>query len=135
EEAAKLKALELEQVQTRYQELRNALQQVRRELDDAEAEFTQALASETSLREQRELLRPTNFLASIKRRMKEWPIINAFNPHLRIQYDWASGLEQTLGMTRVSRVDRCRTCHVNVNDFGAGNIPNYPCSDFDNPYR
>ncbi len=72
--------------------------------------------------------------AAAKRSMKEWPILNGFNPHHAIQYDWPKDLEIQLGMAKVSRVDRCRSCHTNINDFGAGNVQNFPKDKYHEPF-
>ncbi len=68
------------------------------------------------------------------RSIKEWPIINAFNPNLKIEYDWpgremlnaVQRIPIQLGMARVDRVDRCRTCHFNINEYGTGDVAMYP---------
>jgi cytochrome c551/c552 len=134
EEAAKEKALESENIQTTHNAVKSELQAARAEYEAAEAEFKEVTADKAALIEQRELLRPENTFVAWKRKFKEWPIINGFNPHLKIQYDWASGLKQRLGMAEVSRVDRCRTCHVNVTEFGAGNLPVYSQDEYSQPY-
>lgn len=97
--------------------------------DDAQTKLTKLTADLTKLQEQLELLKPANPLVAFKRSFKEWPIINGFNPHLKIQYDWPKGLKQQLGMANVDRVDRCRSCHVNIADFAAGNVASYPAGN------
>jgi len=135
EEEAKEKALQSEQKVTEYNAVKSELTALRERLETANGDLTKAQADVQALEEQKELLRPSNTLAAWKRKFKELPIINGFNPHLKIQYDWASELKQTLGMAKVSRVDRCRTCHVNISDFGAGNIANYPKAEYAEPFR
>ncbi len=89
----------------------------RSQLTEAEDSLNKAQAAQLALDEQRQLLKPDSSFKAFKRWMKELPIIEGFNPHLKIQYDWPSDLEQELGMVSVGRVDRCRTCHVNIDDF------------------
>ncbi|WP_437202677.1 c-type cytochrome [Planctomicrobium sp. SH664] len=134
EDLARKMALEAEQAKTAHQELKNELQAASADYDNAKAELVKLQADLTALYEQRKLLRPDDPLAAWKRKFKEWPIINGFNPHLKIQYDWPSELKQQLGMARVSRVDRCRTCHVNISEFGAGNVANYPQGEYAEPF-
>ncbi|WP_437223198.1 c-type cytochrome [Planctomicrobium sp. SH661] len=134
EEEAKEKALESEQKVTEFNAVKSELTALRADMDNANAELARAQADRNALEEQKELLRPQSAFAAWKRKFKELPIINGFNPHLKIQYDWAADLKQTLGMTRVSRVDRCRTCHVNISDFGAGNVANYPAGEYAEPF-
>jgi hypothetical protein len=88
--------------------------------DAEKAELDKLTAARKALVEQIELLQPSTKWIAAKRSFKEWPIINGFNPHLKIQYDWPKGLKQQLGMANVDRVDRCRSCHVNINDFARG---------------
>jgi len=134
EEEAREKALETEQKLTAFNAVKSEINALRAELDEANANLTKVKADVTALEEQKNLIRPESSFSAWKRKIKELPIINGFNPHLKIEYDWASDLEQTLGMTRVSRVDRCRTCHVNISDFGAGNLANYPAVDYPQPF-
>lgn len=134
EEEAKEKALQSEQQVTAYNAVKSELAALRERLEEANGELTRATTDIKSLQEQKELLSPSNSFVAWKRKFKELPIINGFNPHLKIQYDWAPDLKQTLGMTKVSRVDRCRSCHVNISDFGAGNVPNYPGKDYAEPF-
>ncbi|MEZ6066116.1 MAG: c-type cytochrome [Planctomycetaceae bacterium] len=136
-DAAQVKAEELGVV---VQEVTAELNAAKQELaaltaarDAARIAKQQLEADRDRLREQLELLAPSNPAVAIKRKMKEWPILNGFNPHLKVLYDWpsrqGSHLEQQLGMARVERVDRCRTCHVNINDFAAGGLAGYPAGD------
>ncbi len=104
------------------------------DLKSIDAEIVKFTADEKTLTEQSENLRPTSFVPKAKRSFKEWPIINAFNPIHKIQYDWPIGLDIGLGMKRVGRVDRCRSCHVNVGDFGAGNVAAYPNDEYHQPF-
>ncbi|MBD3674767.1 MAG: c-type cytochrome [Planctomycetaceae bacterium] len=66
------------------------------------------------------------FVNVVKREIMEWPIIDGFNSHLRIQQDWLPDLEEHLGMTSSARFDRCRTCHLGIDKVAAGNVPLYP---------
>jgi len=134
EEEARQKAFESEQKRTEYNAVKSELTALREHLDTANTELIKAQADVKALEEQKELLRPSSTFASWKRKFKELPIINGFNPHLKIQYDWASELTQTLGMANVSRVDRCRTCHVNISEFGAGNVAAYPAGEYAEPF-
>ena len=97
--------------------------------DEEAAQLLKLTAERQGLMDQLDLIRPSSRLSAWKRSFKEWPIINGFNPHLKIQYDWPRGLKQQLGMANVDRVDRCRSCHVNIADFGAGNVISYPSGD------
>lgn len=130
--------LDVQHVKAELEELKARRAEITRARDEAIAEQRKLLAERDRLYEQLALLSPdsphlppelrSRFRAA-KRRAKEWPILNAFNPHLKIQYDWPSlqgaHLPIQLGMARVDRVDRCRTCHIHINDF-TGTQPTFP---------
>lgn len=126
---AEAKAKIVEQARAAYEAGKAELTSLNKARDDEQAELDKLSAARKTLIEQLELLQPSARWIAAKRSFKEWPIINGFNPHLKIQYDWPKGLKQPLGMASVDRVDRCRSCHLNINDFGAGNVPAYPAGD------
>ncbi|RLS51702.1 MAG: PDZ domain-containing protein [Planctomycetota bacterium] len=119
----------VETVKTETTAKTESLTVLKKPVEDQIAELGKLKASQVAIQEQIELLKPSNKAVAFKRAFKEWPIINGFNPHLKIQYDWPRGLKQQLGMANVDRVDRCRSCHVNINDFAAGNVAGYPAGD------
>ncbi|WP_146507158.1 c-type cytochrome [Thalassoglobus neptunius] len=142
EQAAREAALEYQTVQAEFDALKSQIASERRELDEAATQLSDVRSAQDSLAERRNQLRPESWFVALKRSFKELPIINGFNPHLKIQYDWPSGLEQELGMVTVERVDRCRTCHVNIDDFSVirengqvvGMTPTYPSDDYEEPF-
>lgn len=73
-----------------------------------------------------EKIRPTSTVSSWKRAMMELPIIDGFNSHLKIVQDWMPRLRQTLGMAEIARFDRCRTCHLNIDETALGGLPAFP---------
>jgi mono/diheme cytochrome c family protein len=74
---------------------------------------------------------PEGGLKSAKRVFMEQPIIDGFNSHIRIVQDWLPDLKISLGMATTARFDRCRTCHLGINRFGAGDVPTFPHGDVD----
>ncbi|MBC7968058.1 MAG: c-type cytochrome, partial [Fuerstia sp.] len=46
--------------------------------------------------------------------------------HLKIVQDWMPQLRQTLGMARIARFDRCRTCHQNIDKTASSGMPAFP---------
>lgn len=135
-------ALELQDATRAFQEVKSKLDAERAELDDTRERLNQLTLAETALTEQKNLLAPDNAFVALKRWTKELPIINGFNPHLKILYDWPAGLHQELGMVSVDRVDRCRTCHVNIDDFSVirqggevvGMGPSYSPDEYPQPF-
>ncbi len=122
--------LVVEELKAELDQLKGEQQAIEAQRIEAETARKQLLSDRDRLVELKEQLEPSNPLIAFKRTIKEWPILDGFNPHLKIQYEWpsllGSHLEIQLGMARVERVDRCRTCHVNINEFAAGNMPVYP---------
>ncbi len=112
-----------------YDQAKEALTVLTKVRDAEEAQLLKLTAERKGLLDQMELIRPSSTFVSMKRSFKEWPIINGFNPHLNIKYDWPRGLKQQLGMANVDRVDRCRSCHMNIADFEVGNVAAYPAGD------
>lgn len=137
-EAARLAA----DVVAQYESLKAQLENERSKLTAAKEELASATSAENTLKEQRDFLAPEDPLVAVKRWIKQLPIVNGFDPLLKIQYDWPRGLEQELGMVTVDRVDRCRTCHVNIDDFSVvregneivGMSQSYPTGEYEEPF-
>ena len=80
-------------------------------------------------------IEPDDLISRWKRNSMEWPILDGFNSHLRIQQDWIPGLTINYGgMKDVARFDRCRTCHQAADLVEAGNVPAYPADKFPQPF-
>jgi cytochrome c2 len=80
-------------------------------------------------------IEPDTWLSRMKRQSMEWPILDGFNSHLRIQQDWIPGLTINYGgMKDVPRFDRCRTCHQAADLVEAGNAPAFPADKFKQPF-
>ncbi len=69
---------------------------------------------------------PKGSVAQFKRWLMKQPIVDGFNSPHGIKQDWLPELKQTLGMANVARFDRCRTCHVTIDEFAPGNLPAFP---------
>ncbi len=129
EELAQQYTLELQDLETELAEKQAALGAITADHDAAQAALDKHREELARVEEVVDRLHP-----SWTRSIKEWPIINAFNPNLKIEYDWpgremlnaVQRIPIQLGMARVDRVDRCRTCHFNINEYGAGDVPMYP---------
>ncbi len=118
----------VETVRAETEAKKGTLALLKKPAEEQIAELAKLEANRKAIQEQIELVKPSSMGVAFKRSFKEWPIINGFNPHLNIKYDWPRGLKQQLGMANVDRVDRCRSCHVNINDF-VGTVAAYPAGD------
>ncbi|REJ93261.1 MAG: hypothetical protein DWQ34_11090 [Planctomycetota bacterium] len=131
---ARNKQRELDVARAERDAVKNQLAALKEDLDLAEAEIASHQQEVERIEEQIRLLRPDalegsgagGFFAALKRDMKRWPIINGFNPEIKIVQDWLPDLKQQLGMARVARFDRCRSCHVHIDRFASGNVPEFP---------
>ncbi|HQZ63560.1 MAG TPA: c-type cytochrome, partial [Planctomycetaceae bacterium] len=99
---------------------------ITKEHDDLVASMDKLTKDAARVRASLEQIQPTSFVSSIKRQMMEMPIIDGFNSHLKIVQDWMPKLRQTLGMAKIARFDRCRTCHLNIDKTATGGFPAFP---------
>lgn len=118
--------LEWEQLETKYRSEQKELAVITAERDalgdELKAYTAQVARIETSLDD----IAPSSTLKRFKRGFMELPIIDGFNGHQRVIQDWLPELKITLGMSQTARFDRCRTCHLGIDKFGAGNVPSFP---------
>ena len=99
---------------------------ITREHDELVASIEKMTKDETRVQAALENVAPTSLISSIKRSMMEMPIIDGFNSPLKIVQDWMPKLRQTLGMAKIARFDRCRTCHQNIDKTATGGFPAFP---------
>ena len=118
--------LEWEQLETQYRAEQKQLAELTTERDALDAELkaytSQVVRIETALDD----IAPGHWLKKYKRGFMELPIIDGFNGHQRVIQDWLPELKITLGMARTARFDRCRTCHLGIDKFGAGDVASFP---------
>jgi len=121
--------LEWEQLETRYRAEQKELAGVTADRDALEGELkaytSQVVRIETALDD----IDPDFWLKKYKRKFMELPIIDGFNGHQRVVQDWLPELKITLGMAKTARFDRCRTCHLGIDKFGASDVPTFPHGD------
>jgi cytochrome c2 len=125
---AKVDALEL-----RWEEIESALSDEQSKLAaiterrDAMQDQLKALTAEVvRIGDSLDVIAPAGRLKSAKRRLMEMPIADGFNSHMRLIQDWLPDLDIKLGMAKTARFDRCRTCHLGIERFGAGDVPTFP---------
>jgi len=100
--------------------------QITAKLDELTVAQGKLTAEADRIRAALENIRPSSTISSLKRSLMELPIIDGFNSHLKIVQDWVPKLKITLGMAKIARFDRCRTCHQNIDKTGPGGVPAYP---------
>lgn len=118
--------VELDAAKSVYAESSGQIKVITAELDALSADREKLIAEVERVRTALEKIRPSSKISSWKRAMMELPIIDGFNSHLKIVQDWMPGLSQTLGMAKIARFDRCRTCHQYIDKTAAGGVPAFP---------
>jgi mono/diheme cytochrome c family protein len=99
--------------------------------DTAEDNLKKYTAEVVRLTASLDQIAPEGGLKAAKRLLMEQPIADGFNSHIRIVQDWLPDLSIALGMTSTARFDRCRTCHLGIDRFGAGDIATFPHGEVD----
>lgn len=132
-EQQKVRELELalEDKEMQLASVRNELQQATEGRDEAIAQLEQLQSEVERLRAARNRLAPDNPLSAAKRKMMEWPIIDAFNSHLEVKQIWLPDLTIRLGMAESARFDRCTTCHLGIDRVESGSVPAFPHGEID----
>jgi cytochrome c551/c552 len=95
-------------------------------VDELEASRTTLVAESDRITALLENIAPTDKASAFKRALMELPIIDGFNSHLRVVQDWLPKLKITLGMSKIARFDRCRSCHQNIDKIAGSGAPAYP---------
>ncbi|MFM7057510.1 MAG: hypothetical protein ACKO2P_11380, partial [Planctomycetota bacterium] len=95
-------------------------------VDELEVGRTKLLAQADRINSVLENIAPSDKVSAFKRALMEMPIIDGFNSHLKVVQDWLPRLKITLGMSKIARFDRCRSCHQNIDKTTGNGGPAYP---------
>lgn len=120
---------ELEELDATLKGLQVTLAAITKDRDAAEDELKKYTAEVERLNAALDKIAPQSGLKPYKRVFMEQPIIDGFNSHIRVVQDWLPNLKITLGMASTARFDRCRTCHLGIDRFGAGDVATFPHGD------
>ncbi len=102
-----------------------------KKLDDLKAALGKLQTDLNLIHKAVDEMAPEGTLKSVKRAIMEWPIIDGFNSHQKVDQIWLPNLKITLGMSKTARFDRCRTCHLGIDKVQAGGVPTYPFGETD----
>jgi mono/diheme cytochrome c family protein len=119
-------ALELDQQEARLDELKGELAERSQRRDAVDTELKALRNDEERIQQAIAQIAPDDWFSSFKRWLMLQPIVDGFNSPHSIKQEWLPDLPITYGMATTARFDRCRTCHVNIADFGPGNVLSYP---------
>ncbi len=117
---------ELEKAKVQLAEAAGKTKQITKEHDVLVAKYEKMTKDAARVEASLEKIQPTSLISRMKRSMMEMPIIDGFNSPLKIVQDWMPKLRQTLGMAKIARFDRCRTCHQNIDKTATGGFPAFP---------
>ena len=95
-------------------------------VDQLEAGRAKLVAESDRITGLLENIAPSEKFSAFKRALMEMPIIDGFNSHLKVVQDWLPKLKITLGMSKIARFDRCRSCHQNIDKITGSGAPAYP---------
>lgn len=117
---------ELDKAKTELESLVAESKAVSAKYDELQGSMTKLTAEVERVRASLENIKPSSKVSAWKRAMMELPIIDGFNSHLKVVQDWVPKLKITLGMSKIARFDRCRTCHQNIDKTATGGVPAFP---------
>lgn len=119
--------LQLQALQTEFDDAKNRLAGLTRPRDDAQAALKKHEIELKRLEKAKEKIAPQEKSVAFKRWLMEQWIIEGFNGHLKPNQIWLPRLTINYGGAKdVARFDRCTTCHVNIDRVAAGNAPAFP---------
>ena len=130
--------LETERLEVEWREDRKQLELFTEQRDQTVAELKQMQAAQTTAEERVVALRKgvanldqraANLGKGLDYYLLNAPLMDIFEPDLKIEQVMVSGLYHDINFTKVERVDRCMTCHVAANRTG------FDGEDWQEPYR
>ena len=87
-----------------------------RDRDLMEKEKTKLLADETALKKKRDALMPRRLDARLSAHMRRIPLMQFINPAEKVTQDVLPDIRTDVAFQKITTIDRCRTCHVNIED-------------------
>lgn len=95
-----------------------------RDRDVLEKEKTRLLADQVALNKKRDAVQPRRLDAKLSARMRQIPLMQFINPSEKVTQDVLPDIRTDVAFQKITTVDRCRTCHVNIDDenFAEENI-------------
>lgn len=118
--------LDLDKARTDLDRLAAEAKAITASVDQLAVARTKLVAESERVRAALDNIAPSGLDSSLKRKLMELPIIDGFNSHLKVVQDWIPNLRITLGMSKIARFDRCRTCHQNIDKTSSDGGPAYP---------
>jgi cytochrome c551/c552 len=87
-----------------------------RDRDVLEKEKTKLLADQTALNKKRDSLMPRRLDAKLSAQLRRIPLMQFINPSEKVTQDVLPDIRTDVAFQKITTIDRCRTCHVNIED-------------------
>lgn len=106
------------------EKLTEELNALTRDRDALQKERTRLLVDETALKKKREALQPRRLDGRLSAQMRRIPLMQFINPSEKVTQDVLPDVRTDVAFQKITTIDRCRTCHVNIEDpnFSEENI-------------
>src|SRR5256714_2131682 len=109
-------------------ETRKKLAELTADVDALNKQKTKLSADAEALRKKLASLQPRGLLANLSNQVRETPLLQFINPATKVQQVVLPDIRASLGgVKEVETIDRCITCHVNINkkEFSEANVLAY----------
>jgi len=89
-----------------------------------EKQKTKLEAEDVALRKKREALEPRSPIAKLSTLIRRTPLMQFINPAEKVTQDVLPDVRTDVAFQKITTIDRCRTCHVNIADkaFREGDV-------------
>ena len=98
------------------EKLTGEMNDLTRDRDLLEKEKTRLLADRTALEKKRDALMPRRLDAKASMAMRRIPLMQFINPAEKVTQDVLPDIRTDVAFQKITTIDRCRTCHVNIED-------------------
>ena len=98
------------------EKLTEQLNALTRDRDALDKEKTRLLADQTAAQKKLDSLMPRRIDAKLSHQMRRIPLMQFINPAEKVTQDVLPDIRTDVAFQKITTVDRCRTCHVNIED-------------------
>jgi len=95
--------------------------------DALEKDKVKLLADQNAMAKRRESLEPRSPLGKLSTAFRRMPLMQFINPAEKVTQDVLPDVRTDVAFQKITTIDRCRTCHVNIEDknFTEENVLNF----------
>jgi cytochrome c2 len=92
------------------------LNELTRARDELEKQKTKLEADRVAMEKKRDALLPRRIDAKLSTHLRRAPLMQFINPAEKVQQDVLPDVRTDVAFQKITTIDRCRTCHVNIED-------------------